>query len=240
MTVAFVRLHPMLAGASIGSGFRFELRYGADLIQTFGAGRLYLQDADLSLTIPEIGPFGLRVAATGARFDAGQFIADSFWSAGARGQLTMRALPNPARGSDLRARSPPVRRCHRASASRRSQPIGAAGGGLVAVGGARSEPWTASTCHCAPTSSIRPRRRGQLRRFRGGIGIAYIPVATVTTSASSWAGTQSTDGVETDRQFGGALAVSVRAGAAFDVVARYDVLLNRAVSASRRTTRGRS
>ncbi len=47
-----------------------------------------------------------------------------------------------------------------------------------------------------------------------------------------WAGTQSTDGVETDRQFGGALAVSVRAGGAFDVVGRYDLLLNRAMSGS--------
>ena len=88
---AFMRVHPLLAGARIGNGYRFELRYGADLIQTFGAGRLYLQDADLSLVIPEIGPFGLRLAATGGRFDAGQFTTDSFWSWGGRGQLTVRA-----------------------------------------------------------------------------------------------------------------------------------------------------
>ena len=50
---AFLRLHPVLTGATVGSGFRVELRYGADLTQTFGAGRLYLQDADLSLSIPE-------------------------------------------------------------------------------------------------------------------------------------------------------------------------------------------
>jgi hypothetical protein len=55
-------------------------------------------------------------------------------------------------------------------------------------------------------------------------------MATVTTSASAWAGTQSTDGVETDRQFGGALAASQRAGDAFDVIVRYDLLVNRATS----------
>src|SRR5262249_22806111 len=37
---------------------------------------------------------------------------------------------------------------------------------------------------------------------------------------------------ETDRQFGGALAVSVRTGAAVDIIGRYDLLVNRAVSAS--------
>ena len=79
---------------------------------------------------------------------------------------------------------------------------------------------------------------GQLRRFRGGLGAAYIPIATVTTSASAWAGTQSSDGAETDRQFGGALAVSARAGGAFDVIGRYDLLLNRAVARPRPTTRG--
>jgi hypothetical protein len=228
---AFLRLHPVLTGASVGSGFRFELRYGGELTQTFGAGRLYLQDADLSLSIPELGPLGLRVAATGGRFDAGQFSTDSFWSWGGRGQLTVRARET------LRAAATyeiDWRHFVDATALQLRGDLGQSAR-LAAI-------WSAAptldlsldgeylSLRSDPFDTTQP--GGQLRRFRGGVGAAYIPVATVTSSASVWAGAQSSDGAETDRQLGGALAASVRAGASFDIIIRYDLLFNRAVAAT--------
>jgi len=228
---AFMRLHPVLAGARIGNGFRFELRYGADLIQTFGAGRLYVQDADLSVVIPEIGPFGLRVAATGGRFDAGQFSTDSFWSWGGRGQLTVRARATLRAAATYEIDS---RQFVDATALQLRGDLGQSAR-LVAT-------WSPSAAfdlsldgeYLSLTSDLTDPTlaAGPLRRFRGGIGAAYIPIAIVTTSASAFAGTQSTDGAETDRQFGGTLGVSVRAAEAFDVIGRYDVLVNRAMAGS--------
>ena len=228
---AFVRAHPMLAGAVIGSDYRFELRYGADVIQTFGAGVLYLQDADLSLIVAEIGPFALRVAATGGRFDAGQFTTDSFWSWGGRAQLTLRA-----RDRLRAAASYEIDRRQFVDATAlqvrgdlgQSARLAAIWSPTASVDvGLDGEYLSLRSDLFDPTQTA-----GSLRRFRGGSSVSYIPVATVTTSAAVWAGTQSTEGVETDRQLGGTLAVSVRAAAAIDVVGRYEVLLNRAVSAS--------
>jgi len=228
---AFTRLHPVVAGARIGEGYRFELRYGADLIQTFGAGRLYLQDADLALVIPEIGPLSLRVAATGGRFDAGQFATDSFWSWGGRGQLTVRARETLRAAATYEIEH---RQFVDATALQLRGDLGQsarlaaiwspAASVDLAVDG---EVLSLSSDLLDPTLAA-----GPLRRFRGGLGAAYIPIPTVTTSASAWAGTQSSDGTETDRQFGGALAVSARAGGAFDVIGRYDLLLNRAIAGS--------
>ena len=224
---AFLRLHPLLTGASVGGGFRFELRYGADLTQTFGAGRLYVQDADLALSIPEIGPLGLRVAVFGGRFDAGQFSTDTFWSWGGRGQLTVRATETLRAAAtyeiDWRQFVDATAlqlRGDRGQTARLAAIWSPAASLDLSLDG---EYLSLHSDLVDPTQAA-----GQLRRFRGGIGVAYLPMATVTTSASAWAGTQSSDGTETDRQFGGALAVSQRAGAAVDVVVRYDLLLNRA------------
>jgi hypothetical protein len=228
---AFMRLHPVLAGARIGNGFRFELRYGADLIQTFGAGRLYLQDADLSLVIPELGPFGLRVVATGGRFDAGQLTTDSFWSWGGRAQLTVRARETVRAAATYELDH---RQFVDATVLQIRGDLGQSAR-LAAIWSPSpavdlsldGEYLSLSSDPVDPTQAS-----GPLRRFRGGLGASYIAFATVTTSVSTWAGTQSTDSVETDRQFGGALAVSMRAGGAIDVIGRYDLLLNRAMAGS--------
>ncbi len=226
---AFLRLHPVLTGASVGSGFRFELRYGVDVTQTFGAGRLYLQDADLSLSIPELGPLGLRAAVTGGRFDAGQFGTDSFWSWGGRGQLTLRAHETVRASATYEI---DWRHFVDATALQVRGDLGQSARLAAIWSPAPALDLSLDGEYMSLRSDVvdATQPAGQLGRFRGGIGVAYIPVATVTTSASAWAGTQSSDGAETDRQFGGALAVSHRAGAAVDLVVRYDLLLNRAVA----------
>ncbi len=178
-----------------------------------------------------MGPFGLRLAATGGRFDAGQFPSDSFWSWGGRGQLTVRALQTlrAAATYEIDRRqfvdAPALQLRGDLSQSAR---VAAIWSPKAAVDLSLDGEYSSLRSDVVdPTQTA-----ARLQRLRGGSSVAYIPVATVTASASLWAGTQSTAGVETDRQFGGALGVSVRAGASFDLVGRYDVLLNRAVSAS--------
>jgi hypothetical protein len=78
---------------------------------------------------------------------------------------------------------------------------------------------------------------GHLRRLRAGLGASYTPRATATLAMSLWGGTQSTEGVETDRQAGGGLSVSLRASASFDLVARYELLVDRARGAGTDYTR---
>jgi len=68
---------------------------------------------------------------------------------------------------------------------------------------------------------------GHLTRWRADVSASYRPQA-VTLGVSLWAGTLGADGVETDRQVGAALVASLRASDGFDVVARCDLLIDRA------------
>jgi hypothetical protein len=223
----FLRLDPAIEGALAGDGVRVAARYDAGLTQTFGAGRLIVQGGDLSLWLPELGPVGLRLAATAGRFDASAFPSDRFWSWGARGALSLR-LGDALRASaqydlDRRIFGDPALIQIRSDLgqSARLRLDGRAGAELAL--GADAEYLVLNSDLVDPTLGT-----GHLRRLRGGLGATYTPRATVTVAASLWAGTQSSDSVEIDRQVGGALAASLRASASLDLVARYDLLVDRA------------
>lgn len=223
----FLRLDPAIEGALAGEGFRCALRYDAALLQTFGSGRLAIQGGDLSLWLPELGPVGLRVAATAGRFDASHFASDRFWSWGAHAaaivrvtadlrasahyELDRRAFGDPA-AIGLRSDLGQAVRLRVDGRPQAALALGADAEYLVL----RSDPGD-------PTLGT-----GHLRRLRAGLGASYTPRATVTVALALWGGTQSSEGVETDRQAGGGLSASLRASTSLDLVARYDLLIDRA------------
>ena len=232
----FLRVDPAIEGALAGEGFRIAARYDAALSQTFGAGRLTIQGGDLSLWLPELGPVGLRLAATAGRFDASAFASDRFWSWGARGGLTVR-LADAVRASaqyelDRRIFGDPALVQIRSDLGQSARLVLDARPAAALALGADGEYLALRSDLVDPTLGT-----GHLRRVRAGLGTTYIPTATVTIAASLWAGTQSSEGVETDRQAGGALAVSLRASASLDLVARYDLLVDRARGAGSDYTR---
>ena len=223
----FLRLDPAIEGAVAGDGFRVALRYDAALTQTSGSGRLTIQGGDLSLWLPELGPVGVRLAATAGRFDASAFASDRFWLWGARGALQVR-LADTLRASvqyelDRRAFGDPAAIQLRGDLGQSVRlRVDARPAAALALG-ADAEYVALRSDLVDPTLG-----EGHLRRARAGLGATYTPRATITVAASLWAGTQSADGVETDRQAGGGVSASLRASASFDLVARYDLLIDRA------------
>jgi hypothetical protein len=232
----FLRLDPAIEGALAGEGFRFALRYDAALLQTFGSGRLAIQVGDLSLWLPELGPLGLRLAAVAGRFDASAFGSDRFWSWGARALASLRV----ADGLRVSARYELDRRAFGDPAaiglrSDLGQSLGLRVDGRPRAAlalGADAEYLALRSDLADPTLGD-----GQLRRLRAGLGASYTPRATFTVAVSLWGGTQSSEGVATDRQAGGGLSAALRASTSFDLVARYDLLIDRALGAGSDYTR---
>jgi hypothetical protein len=222
----FLRANPSADAALAGETFRLELRYSADLLQTFGSGRLYIQDLDLSLSLPELGPVALRVGATGGRFDAGDFATDRFWSAGALAQATLRFLDHWRAVAlyeiDRRQFGDPATILIRDDLSQLGQLRAVYVPHPMLELAADSE---YLLLRSRPTDATQSAAR--LTRLRAGLSASYTPVDTVTLLASVWGGVQDAVGVESDRQGGGAAAVLVRVGRSFDAIARYDLLMNR-------------
>ena len=226
----FLRANPVLDGALAGEGYRLQLRYGADLVQTFGAGALSTQDAVLSLALPELGPVGLRLAVTGGRFDAGRFESDRFWSWGGRGQVTVR-LSDQMQGSaryeiDARRFGDPTTVLIRSDLgqSARLGVDGTLSNELIVS--LEAEYMALRADLVDPTQAS-----GSLNRVRAGASARYTPRPTTTLGASLWAGRQSAGGTETDRQVGGDAAISVRVTTALDVIGRYDLFIDRSQAA---------
>src|SRR5207244_9880892 len=65
----FARVAPALTGGLAGDDLRLELRIGTDVRQTEGSGALFVEDLQLGLVRPDLGPFDIRMAAIGGRFD---------------------------------------------------------------------------------------------------------------------------------------------------------------------------
>lgn len=226
----FLRLDPAIEGALAGEGFRFALRYDAALLQTFGSGRLAIQGGDLSLWLPELGPVGLRLAAIAGRFDASAFASDRFWSWGARAVVSLRVADGLRASAqyelDRRAFGDPATIGLRSDLGQ-SAGLRVDGRPRAALAlGADAEYLALRSDLADPTLGA-----GHLRRLRAGLGASYTPRATFTVAVSLWGGTQSSEGVATDRQVGGGVSAALRASASFDLVARYDLLVDRAVGA---------
>jgi len=87
----FARVAPAVTGGLAGDDLRLELRLGTDLRQTEGSGALFVEDLQLGLLRPEVGPVDLRLTAVGGRFDATVDAGLRFWSAGGVLQAVWRA-----------------------------------------------------------------------------------------------------------------------------------------------------
>jgi hypothetical protein len=230
----FARVAPSGVAALSGDDWRFELRLGADLRQTAGSGTLFMEDAQLGLVRPELGPIDLRVALTGGRFDAtvddnlrftsGGFLArvswrlHERWSAlvtyklarrwfGAAEQLGLDG--DLTQDGEVRVVCSPGPRVDVAASfdylDLRSSPRG----DLPASGsgaGAVS---------------------GDLTRASAGLDGSAVVASRTSLSASVWVGTLRTGGVASDLQVGGAAAVSVRLLDDLEAVVRYDLLVDR-------------
>jgi hypothetical protein len=72
----------LIAGISAGA-FRFDASYVGDYRYSAQTGHIYLQEGELGVSFPELGPLRLSLSALGGRFDAGAFPEDAFIYAGA-------------------------------------------------------------------------------------------------------------------------------------------------------------
>lgn|GEM_PF-704488 len=231
----FLRVAPGGALALAGDDLRLELRGSADVRQTFGSGTLFLEDAQLTLIQPELGPFDLRVGVSGGRFDATVDEALRFSSLGGSLEATWRLFERwrftatyrllgrwfgaPDRIGVVRdlAQDVELRSLFSAGPGTRV----ALSIGYVDL---RSNLSEAATGAAGVT--------GQFDRFWVGLDGVHVPAPGVTLFASLWAGAMRPDGGPADLQVGGAAAVSKSLGKSVDAVLRYEGLIDRRSASS--------
>ena len=226
----FLRLAPAATLALAGDDLRLELRAGTDVRQTFGSGTLFLEDAQLTLIRPELGPFDVRVGPTAGRFDATVDagltfsslggLVEAAWRLGDRWRFTAtyrllgRWFSAPAHigvthdlGQDaqLRAAWAP------GLASRLALAVG-----YLDLRSALDE----QTAGAAGVT-------GQFDRVWAGLDGVHAPGKGVTLYASLWAGAMRPDGGPAELQVGGAAASSFELRDDLEAVLRYDGLVDR-------------
>jgi hypothetical protein len=231
----FARVAPSLTGALVGDDARLELRLDADIRQTLGSGALFIEDMQLTLLRPEVGPFDLRLTAMAGRFDATVDAALRFTSAGGAAQAVWRVAEGwraslayrlagrwfgaPAvigvahdltQDGELRVGFTPTR----------SITVGATVGylDLRSTG-------PASSAGAGMTSS--DLAGSNLQRPSAGLDTSFAMAGPVSGYAALWTGALRSDGATSDLQVGGTAAVSVRLAAALDGLVRYDILVDR-------------
>ncbi|HEY4183948.1 MAG TPA: glycogen-binding domain-containing protein [Polyangia bacterium] len=230
----FIRVDPTGTAALAGDTLRIDLRADADIRQTFGSGSLFLEDVQLALVRPELGPIDLRIALTGGRFDAtvdeglrfssaGLLLQAGWhlferWRFGAFYRLTARWFGAPAQiGVDRDF----------AQDGQLRVGLGLAPGAEVAA--------SAGYLHLRSASdgaSTTPGIGTAVDRLWGGLDGLYGWAPRTTLSASGWTGAMRSDVAGTDLQVGGAAACSVRWLDNLEVLARYDFMLDRGGASS--------
>jgi hypothetical protein len=218
--------------ALAGDDLRVELKYGADIRRTIGSGTLLVQEAQLGLALPELGPIDLHVAATATRFDATIDSNLRFATFGGAAQVIWRALDG------LRASLG-----YRVAWRRFGAPVQV---GIDSDLSSQAELRVAYTLHPAldlgatvdyldlrsslnvepPNTPPAGGALGRIQRTFGGLDASYLPGGTISLFASVWGGTLRSDGDATDVQVGGAAAVVFGLRPQIDVIARYDLLFD--------------
>jgi len=238
----FARVAPAVTGGLAGDDLRLELRLGTDLRQTEGSGALFVEDLQLGVVRPEVGPFDLRLTAVGGRFDATVDTGLRFWSAGGVLQAVWRAAEGwRIAGTYRLARrwfgSPDRLGVTRDLTQEGELRLGCTPRPSVALGVAVSYVDLRSEATPSPTgpgmsmgaaAAVTEGPSGsQLQRPSVALDASVVLGGPVSGSGGLWLGALRTEGVVTDLQGGGSAAIWVRLAASLDVFARYDLLVDR-------------
>jgi hypothetical protein len=219
---AFGRVFPSAVASLAGDSLRLFLSAGSDIRETRGSGTLFVEDAQLGLTIPELGPLAVQLAATGGKVDATIDPALRFFTVGGAANVTWRFADQLRARLDYRI----ARRFFGAPAA-----VGVDTDlshiGQVRVGYAPTLALDlgVSVDYLSLSSKLdaaSPEPSPRLQRFHAGLDGSFAVSAWGSLFASVWAGRQWTAAV--DRQAGATAAGSVRLGPPLEVVARYDFL----------------
>ena len=235
----FLRLAPAATLALAGDDLRLELRGSTDVRQTFGSGTLFIDEGQLTLIRPEVGPFDVRLGLTGGRFDATIDDGLSFWSLGgsleaawrlfdrwrftASYRLLGRWFGAPARIGVIRdlAQDAELRI---AWAPRLASQI------ALSVG------YVDLRSSLDPATAGAAGLTGQFERLWAGLDGAHVAASGVRLYVAAWAGAMRPDGQPADLQLGGAAAASLEIGGDIEAVLRYDGLVDRRSAGSAETS----
>jgi hypothetical protein len=219
---AFGRVFPSAVASLAGDSLRLFLSAGSDIRQTRGSGTLFVEDAQLGLTIPELGPLAVQLAATGGKVDATIEPALRFFTVGGAANVTWRFADQLRARLDYRI----ARRVFGAPAEVGvDTDLSHIGQMRVGYAPTLALDLGISVDYLSLSSNLdaaAPDPSPRLQRFHAGLDSSFAAGAWCNLFASAWAGTQWTAAV--DRQAGATAAVSVRLGPPLEVVARYDFL----------------
>lgn len=220
----FGRVYPSMVASLASDAMRLELSAGSDVRTTSGSGTLFVEDAQLALLVPELGPIALQVAAHGGRFDAtiDRTLAYTAW--GGLAQATWRA------NETWRARLG-YRALWRAFGSPAQVGIDTDRSQAAMLRLTYSPVASLDLAATADYTDLRSKLDAaasadgafaHLRRALAGIDVGYTASTRASLIGSIWMGVQS--GATTDRLTGLSSAFTVRAVADLAVIARYDFL----------------
>jgi len=235
----FLRLAPTGTLALSGDDLRLELRAATDVRQTFGSGTLFIEDAQLTLIRPELGPFDLRVGVTGGRFDATTDDSLRFESAGGLLEAAWRLFDSWRFTASYRLlgrwfgapAAIGVTRDLAQDAGLRAAWTPALGTQLAASAG-YLDLRSAFDAQSADTPGV----TGRFDRFWAGLDGVHVSTPGLTLFASVWAGTLRPDGGPADLQLGGAAGVSTPIIEGLEAVLRYDGMIDRRSANSAETS----
>jgi len=192
------------AGLSAG-GWRLDLSYSGDYRGSEAAGHLILQQGELTIAFPRMGPFRATLVGSGGRFDSTRFSADRFLFAGGGldlrlevtksfrvttdYRLELREYPGRAGESDL---------LHLAELRLAYRP------GTVVEFGLGS-----AFLSVAPADSMALLDDSTVKAIRAGPDIDLV-WRRLTLGLSAWGGTIALNGFEQDWQIGGELGALLR------------------------------
>jgi len=222
----FLRVAPAATLALAADSLRVELRAGSDIRQTFGSGTLFIEDAQLTLLRPEIGPIDLRVGVTGGRFDATVDDGLRFTSAGGLLEAAWRLFERWRFTASYRLTgrwfgAPALIGVTRDLAHEAELRAAFIAGPTSQVALSAGYLDLRSTIDQSSTGAT-----GQIDRLWAGLDGLHVAAPRVTLFASLWAGAMRPDGGPADLQIGGAAAAWVTVRESLDAVLRYEGLVD--------------
>lgn len=226
----FLRLAPTGTVALSGDDLRLELRASSDVRQTFGSGTLFIEDAQLTLVRPEVGPFDLRVGITGGRFDATIDEDLRFSSAGGLLEAAWRLFDRWRFSAIYRLQGrwfgAPARIGVERDLAQDAELRAAWAPGLasqLALSAGYIDLRSAFADESAGTAGV----TGRFDRLWAGLDGVHVPTPGLVLFASVWAGAMQPDGGPAELQVGGAATAALQVRENLDAVVRYDGLVDR-------------
>lgn len=226
----FLRVAPVIVGSMAGEGYRLDVRYDAD-VRLFGGWLMGLQQAALSLILPELGKLPMRLQASGS--------ARRYDTVATTDNVTLPALSHTGVALDVEVLAPVARGLKLAAGYRFDYRMFDAASQLGVDYDVANVPEVrllyrrnplldieTSITYLALRSRFAGQSAGALDRVSVGVDVHYRVSDGVVVNGGTWFGGQWLEGLGWSAQAGGAAGATVTLNPRISLVVRYQVMVS--------------